>query len=179
MRALAHPVRLAILDLLQDTDSATATECAREVGESAQTCSYHLRTLARYGFVARVDSADGRETRWELVRRTVELETTSASPGAVVAAATVLQRRLLERDARAVDDFLRHEPEFEEEWQSAAAFTSGSIVATADEVEALTRDVGKLLRRFAARKRKRGDMRRVHVVFRAVPRVEPKGHHHK
>lgn len=175
MRALAHPVRLAILDLLQDADSATATECARDVGESAQTCSYHLRTLAKYGFVDRADSDDGRETRWQLVRRTVELETTPESSPAFVQAATLLQRRILDRDARAVDDFLRHESEFDEEWQAAAAFTSGSIVATAAEVEELTHEVGKLLRRFAARKRRSGGKRRVHVVFRAVPRVEPKG----
>jgi DNA-binding transcriptional ArsR family regulator len=175
MRALAHPVRLAILDLLQDAETATATECATEVGESAQSCSYHLRTLAKYGFVARVGSDDARETRWELVRRTVELDTTTASSAALVAAATDLQRRLLERDARAVDEYLRREPEFEEEWQSAAAFTSGSIVATAEEVAELTREIGKLLGRFSSRKRKSRGMRRVHVVYRAVPRIDRKG----
>jgi DNA-binding transcriptional ArsR family regulator len=175
VRALAHPVRLAILDLLQARTSVNATECAREVGESPQTCSYHLRALAQQGFVARAGSNDGRETRWQLVRRTLELATTSSSSPAFAAAANALQRRLLERDARTVDEYLRNEHELEPEWQKAAAFTSGTIVATADEVEELTREIGKLTRRFAARKRTPRGGRRVHVVFRAVPRVDQKG----
>src|SRR3989442_5714240 len=64
MRALAHPARTAILNLLQEQGSATATECAEAVGESPSACSYHLRQLAAYGFVEQVPSEDGRERRW-------------------------------------------------------------------------------------------------------------------
>ena len=172
IRALAHPVRLAILDLLQLEATANATECAQETGESPQTCSYHLRTLAKHGFVKRVESEDGRETRWELVRRGLELSTSSQSAPAFVAAATLLQRHLLERDDRAVSEFLRHEKQFDDVWQEAATFTSGTLVVGPEEVRELARDVGKVLKRFEARKGKSKDAKRVHVVFRAVPRVE-------
>src|SRR3954471_16842081 len=64
LRALGHPTRLRILARLQLHGDSTATECAAEVGESASSCSYHLRTLAKHGFVEEVASGDGRERRW-------------------------------------------------------------------------------------------------------------------
>ena len=175
VRALAHPVRLAILDVLQTHGSATATECALEVDESPQTCSYHLRTLAKSGFVRRVESDDARETRWELVRKSLALSTSSSSSPAFLAAATALQRQVLARDERAVTEFLEREAEFDEEWQEAATFTSGTLVLNAAELEQVRAEVAKVLKRFEARKRKSEGARRVHVVFRAVPRVERKG----
>lgn len=174
VRALAHPLRLAILDLLQGSDSANATECGAELGESPQTCSYHLRTLARSGFVERVDSEDARETRWRIVRRNLELETTPRSSRAFAAAATTLQQQLLERDQRATVEYLEHEAELEESWQKAAAFTSGTLVLTAAHVEQLTAEFQKLLRRYEVKGAKAKRAERVHVVFRALPRIEPK-----
>ncbi|MBO0683009.1 MAG: winged helix-turn-helix transcriptional regulator, partial [Candidatus Dormibacteraeota bacterium] len=65
MRAVAHPTRLRILSRLRLHGPATATECSRTVGESPSGCSYHLRQLARFGFVEEVqDGGDGRERRW-------------------------------------------------------------------------------------------------------------------
>src|SRR5882724_11914987 len=54
LRALGHTTRLRILARLQLRGDSTATECAEEVGESASSCSYHLRTLAKHGFVEEV-----------------------------------------------------------------------------------------------------------------------------
>ena len=52
VRALAHPLRLALLDFLEDGGEATATRCAEATGESVASCSFHLRILAKYGFMA-------------------------------------------------------------------------------------------------------------------------------
>jgi Helix-turn-helix domain len=51
MRALAHPARIVIWQHLGLEGPATATECAAVAGLSPSACSYHLRTLAKYGFV--------------------------------------------------------------------------------------------------------------------------------
>jgi len=66
MRALAHPARIAIWQFLGLEGPATATECAEVAGLSPSACSYHLRTLARYGFVAEdlASAADGRQRPW-------------------------------------------------------------------------------------------------------------------
>src|SRR5258707_15026402 len=61
MRALAHPTRLALLDHLHTVDHATATECAAAVGDSPSSCSYHLRALAKWGFVEEAEGGAGRE----------------------------------------------------------------------------------------------------------------------
>lgn len=63
LRATAHPTRLDILDLLSRHPALTATECARVLGLSAKTCSYHLRMLAAHGYVEEVPAA-GRLRPW-------------------------------------------------------------------------------------------------------------------
>ena len=51
LRALAHPLRLQLLEALSAEGPATASRLARRLGESSGATSYHLRMLARYGFV--------------------------------------------------------------------------------------------------------------------------------
>ncbi len=66
LRALANPVRYRIFGHLMAFGSQTASECAAVVGATPSNCSYHLRELARFGLVERVDdgAADGRERPW-------------------------------------------------------------------------------------------------------------------
>ena len=65
MRALAHPARLAILNRLQIEGPGTATEVAEVVGVTPSAASYHLRMLAKYGFVEDAPArGDGRERLW-------------------------------------------------------------------------------------------------------------------
>lgn len=178
MRALAHPVRLAILELLHTEGTANATEAARVTGESPQSCSYHLRALAKYGFVAEVETDDARETRWALRAQDIRFQTTGTPE--VRVAATLLQSRLLERDDGIVAEYLQHEDEFSDAWRDAAQFGSGTIVVTPDELTDLGRAIAELLRPYQPRSRRDAPAgaRRVHVVYRAVPRVgrgkEPK-----
>src|SRR6478752_3155819 len=66
MRALAHPARLAILNRLGADGSATATEVAEIAGITPSAASYHLRMLAKYGFVEDAPPrGDGRERVWK------------------------------------------------------------------------------------------------------------------
>ncbi|HEY7176349.1 MAG TPA: winged helix-turn-helix domain-containing protein [Micromonosporaceae bacterium] len=65
LRATAHPTRQAILRLLGEHTTLTATECARRLGVSSKTCSYHLHVLADAHLVAEV-VAPGRNRPWRL-----------------------------------------------------------------------------------------------------------------
>lgn len=67
MRALAHPVRLALLEALVLRGPLTATAASELVGESPSSCSFHLRTLARHGFVEETGEGRGRERPWRRV----------------------------------------------------------------------------------------------------------------
>ncbi|WP_299053736.1 helix-turn-helix domain-containing protein [uncultured Nocardioides sp.] len=77
LRALAHPARLKILGHLRADGPATATSLAARMGLTSGATSYHLRTLAKHGFV--VDDAErgnGRERWWAAAH-----QSTRSGPG--------------------------------------------------------------------------------------------------
>jgi hypothetical protein len=63
---LAHPVRAALLDLVRERGTLTSTEAARQLGHSSGLCSFHLRQLARYGYVEEADRGRGGVRPWRL-----------------------------------------------------------------------------------------------------------------
>ncbi|WP_416978333.1 ArsR/SmtB family transcription factor [Streptomyces sp. T028] len=68
MRALAHPVRLAVLERLQRYGPATASQLSPHVGATPSVTSWHLRHLAGFGLVRDAQAGtDRRERRWEAV----------------------------------------------------------------------------------------------------------------
>jgi hypothetical protein len=68
LRALAHPLRWKLIDVLGSENAATATRCADVLGESVASCSYHLGMLAKYGYIEEVPDRAGREKPWRLTR---------------------------------------------------------------------------------------------------------------
>jgi DNA-binding transcriptional ArsR family regulator len=68
IRAMTHPLRIELLDILSMVSEATATECAERTGESVASCSFHLRMLAKYGYVEPGEPR-GREKPWRLASR--------------------------------------------------------------------------------------------------------------
>src|SRR5690606_24427705 len=64
LKALAHPLRIQILDLLSTHGSLTASGLAELVGESSGSTSYHLRQLARHDFVREVAGKGTARERW-------------------------------------------------------------------------------------------------------------------
>ncbi|WP_347877132.1 helix-turn-helix domain-containing protein [Streptomyces albus] len=67
LKALTHPLRIRLLGMLRQDGPATATELSGRTRESSASTSYHLRVLAKYGFVAEAEHRDGRERRWRAV----------------------------------------------------------------------------------------------------------------
>ena len=106
IRALAHPLRLDLLDLLSTSGSATAAQCGRVLGVSQASCSFHLRQLAKYGFV--VDAGPGpdrRERQW----RVPEPRPTVRVTGADRVVQRQLERMVVERETRAIVDHLEQD----------------------------------------------------------------------
>jgi hypothetical protein len=69
LRALAHPLRWRLLDVLEAEGPATATRCAQVTGESVASCAYHLGILAKYGWAEQEPRTQGREKPWRLASR--------------------------------------------------------------------------------------------------------------
>lgn len=61
---LTHPMRTKLLNHLMVEGPATASQAARAAGDMPSNSGYHLRILAKYGWVAAGDSPDGRERPW-------------------------------------------------------------------------------------------------------------------
>jgi DNA-binding transcriptional ArsR family regulator len=86
LRLLAHPLRRRIEKELR-RGPVTATSLAKALGESTGLTSYHLRELARHGFVEEVPHLRrGRERWWQFApkdRRFPPLSEQSAEMRAV------------------------------------------------------------------------------------------------
>jgi Helix-turn-helix domain len=159
MRALAHPLRLALLDHLHTVDQATATECAAVVGDSPSSCSYHLRALAKWGFVGEGEGGAGRERPWRATAARIEF----ASDGLE---GTVLRDELVARQQQRLRDALRHEHELPPRWRRAAQTSSAILELTPNELEELGERFEQLLDEFRGRDRR--GARTIVVSFGAV-----------
>jgi DNA-binding transcriptional ArsR family regulator len=120
LRALAHPLRVELMDQLTFRGPLTATQCAALVGESPSSCSFHLRTLAKYGFVEEAEGGTGRQRPWRVVTVGNRWDTGPDTPPAERAAGETLSRLVRNRDRQLHEDYLARADEFEPEWASAA-----------------------------------------------------------
>jgi predicted ArsR family transcriptional regulator len=149
IRALAHPLRLRLVALLRDEREATATRCAELTGESVASCSFHLRQLAKYGWVETA-GRHGREKPWRLVAREVTTAPDPDVPGSLRATAALADLTATEQ-LRRVRTFLAHADNEPPEWVAATALQSAGFWATAEEATALNRAVEELVGRFRER----------------------------
>jgi DNA-binding transcriptional ArsR family regulator len=140
IRALAHPLRLELLDLLRFEGPSTATLLARRIGESSGATSYHLRQLARYGYVEEAPQAGKRERWWRYRERKLVVPSGQASD----MEGRNLLAELLSREAYALDSFLAARSRMGE-WDKAAFFQSRALRLTVVELEAVRSGIEDLL----------------------------------
>lgn len=144
MRALAHPARIALWQHLLLDGPATATECAPVAGLSPSACSYHLRQLARYGFVEQdhAAAANGRERPWRGVVSSTTIEDLD-DPVAEMAA-RLLNSSLDEHWREARRRYLAQEADYPAEWRRAAGDDRSVLYVTADELLRLREQIREL-----------------------------------
>ncbi|WP_251449891.1 helix-turn-helix domain-containing protein [Microbacterium sp. Marseille-Q6648] len=64
LRALAHPLRVQIYDILSQYGPQTASSLAERLGESSGSTSYHLRALAKHDLIREVEGRGTARERW-------------------------------------------------------------------------------------------------------------------
>ena len=141
VRALAHPLRLRMLDLLRFDGPATATMLAGRVGESSGSTSYHLRQLARHGFIEEVAKTGGRERWWSYRERRV-----SIAGNADRSSVQTLLGELLSREAYALHRYLSADAR-DPVWDDAAFFQTKALRLTAEELKELSTAIDATLAR--------------------------------
>lgn len=182
LRALAHPARLQMLDVLQDGDGATATQCAAVVGLSASACSWHLRQLHRAGLVEDAGKGeDGRERRWRNAVPSWQFRRSDidAEPAEADALDIAVTRSLLRASDAAVESFTAAaaQGEVSEEWRQAALVSNSTLWLTDEELLTLTERIGDLLRPYTRAERSEAPpaARITHAALRFVPQRERLG----
>ena len=174
IRAVAHPTRMAILACLAD-GPATATECSQAAAAdgSPSSCSYHLRTLAKLGFVEEVPSDDRRERRWRLAIEDMGIPKSAQDSTDVLDASRSWGQQWVAIEQRVLAHYLATQGSEPKEWQKAATFTSSEVDLTPAELIELGEQVSALLEPYVERQRNGSTPRRVRpvrVVLTAFPR---------
>jgi DNA-binding Lrp family transcriptional regulator len=181
LAALGHPVRVQLLSYLLEMGPRTATQCAEVVDASPSACSYHLRHMARFGLVERVDPSagsergDGRERPWQASSTgyvfggppSAEGPAMSAARHAVVVAGIDDNARLAKRYLADADDLTP-------EWRDAAGFATYGLLVSAAELAALVQAVDDALRPFigVTRRDAPDNAERVHITVQAFRRTD-------
>ncbi|MHA3948199.1 helix-turn-helix domain-containing protein [Cellulomonas bogoriensis] len=150
IRALAHPLRLDLLAHLDEVGEATATECARTTGETVANCSFHLRSLAKAGFIEPAEPR-GRERPWRPVDRGGRRLDFEPGDPASARAVEELASLSVAREADRVRAFLSSTHDLPEQWEGTVTVTTSSFWATAEEMRELVDTVAALTDRFAGR----------------------------
>jgi DNA-binding transcriptional ArsR family regulator len=172
LRALADPIRYRILGHLMAVGSQTASQCAAVVGATASNCSYHLRELARYGLVERVEAGtdDGRERPWRPTATgfSYGLPDGEADPAAVLANRQ-LRHAGVDDEARLAHTAVDRHEELPPAWQQAETMSTYGLLIAPAELMALTTAVDALIRPYIALTRDDAptDAAAVHISFSA------------
>jgi predicted ArsR family transcriptional regulator len=177
IRALAHPARMEIWMHVRLDGPTTATECAEVAQLSPSACSYHLRVLARYGFVEQDpdSTVDRRQRPW---RAKISSFSLSAGPD-VTPAAREAGRLLAAFASESATDlkqsYLDRQAEYPADWRSALGTIYEVLHATPEELATLQRKLLDLFgeyRRLSRDERPPG-ARRVQVTVDLAPWFPP------
>ena len=178
LRAVAHPTRLALVGLLRREGPLTATQAGEAIGESAASCSFHLRQLAKYGLVEEAGGGRGRERPWKATAMFTEWPETGLTAETDLAT-ELLSSVVAEFFFEGVMGWLGRRRDEPAEWREAAPFGDTILYLTADELA----ELGKRMRaaadpymaRTAHADQRPDDARAVSVLHLAFPLAEEPG----
>jgi DNA-binding transcriptional ArsR family regulator len=184
LKALAHPLRFRLLELLLERGPSTASELGRQVDESSGSTSYHLRQLADHGFIEEAPELGSARDRWW-----------RATPGGwTIRGFDMLQQPDTHHDAALVLDevrraraerlerWYREAARWGSDWVDASIDTTARVSLTLDEMAELRDELLGVLDRWQERVGTRRDTRTapagatiVNVEIDVFPIGEPPG----
>ncbi len=137
LKALAHPVRLRMLELLRLEGPATSTTLALQLGLNTGATSYHLRQLALHGFIVEDEErGNGRDRWWRAAHQATRTGASVADPSdrdafdAYSQAAAVVYAEQLQR---AIEERMT----LPAEWRRATTLSDWTFKLSAEKAQAL------------------------------------------
>ncbi|MEV6713828.1 helix-turn-helix domain-containing protein [Lentzea sp. NPDC051208] len=149
LRALSHPFRWKLINLLTDEGARTATQCSEKLDESVASCSYHLNMLAKYGFVEEVEGP-GRQKPWRLVSARQSISPDGLDPEAAMAAETAVLAYLDHEFSRMRERLVTRKL-LSEDWRETVGTNSSTKFLTVEEAIAYKDELDALMRKYNER----------------------------
>lgn len=140
LRALAHPLRVRIYDILSQYGPQTASSLAAQLGESSGATSYHLRALAKHDLIREVEGrGTARERWWERPVGGVSFANPAAmkTPAGRSATQLVMAEFFRNRQQQLLD-FIAAAPEHDELWGDSVMISSATTRLTPAQSRELT-----------------------------------------
>jgi DNA-binding transcriptional ArsR family regulator len=150
MRALAHPLRVALLEVMRRDGEITATRAAELLDESPGNMSWHLQTLAKYGFVEETGEGRGRSRPWRIASPLRSFETGLADPE-VAAAGEALERTFVERANDQLREWWSRRLTYPAKWRRAAFMSNSVLYLTASELATIMEETNAIYARYRDR----------------------------
>jgi DNA-binding MarR family transcriptional regulator len=144
LRALTHPVRIALIEALSLGGAMTATQVGEQIGESPTTCSFHLRQLAKYGFVEEAGGGRGRARPWRMTTIGMSLVAEGGDAESEIAVAALL-RIVRERQLNRYQTWLETKSTYPQRWRAASSESEFLFYLTVDELDQLNAELTALL----------------------------------
>jgi DNA-binding transcriptional ArsR family regulator len=141
LRALAHPLRVRIYDILSQYGPQTASSLAERLGESSGSTSYHLRALAKQDLIREAtDRGTGRERWWERPIGGVSFANPDAmaTPAGRAATQVVMNEFLRNRNDQLLDFVNRGIGGEDEMWQEGTLISTATARLTPQQSKELT-----------------------------------------
>jgi DNA-binding transcriptional ArsR family regulator len=186
LKALAHPLRVQILRVLELREQESVTGLAQELGETTGAVSYHLRQLARHGLVEECDadrSDVGEDAEESAGRRTVgrrrrpwrmaadEIHMTGMAfmeNADTREAAGFLLREFQSSRSRRLAHWFATAVNWPQEWQMASSDIDGTLTLDPAQTRALADDLKATVDRYRELPPGEG-ARRVDVQYAVYP----------
>jgi DNA-binding transcriptional ArsR family regulator len=182
LKALAHPLRVQILRLLELREQMSVTSLAAELGETTGAISYHLRQLARHGLVEEGQGDDdepdgrpavGRRRRlWRMAMDEIHISGHAflTDPDTKEAAGFLLREFESSRSRRLAHWFATSTT-WPQEWQNASSDMDGTLTLDPAQTRALADELKAVLDRYRELPPAEG-ARHVDVQYAVYPTAE-------
>jgi hypothetical protein len=150
IRAITHPIRLALLDALALEGPLTATRAGELISEPPNACSFHLRQLAKYGFVEEAGSGPGRNRPWRLSHLGMHFGDLHGDPETKLAARG-LSRMLQELYFARLQAFYDSRGNYPPEWQAVTEAREFMLHVSPDELRTVAEEITAIIDRYRDR----------------------------